>query len=144
VSSTAAEARPGYQGWRNYETWAVALWIDNEITNFHYWREIARNCQRDAPNTEQVKKGIWTPKEAAKFNLADQLKEKITEGHPVERAEHVRRLAKRRIQRSRLARNRRKHPSGTGVKLGGEEADAASHPRPLPDGEGGATKEKTT
>lgn len=83
MSSTAAEARPGYQGWRNYETWAVALWIDNEITAFRYWREIARNCRRAAPNTEQVKKGIWTPKEAAQFNLADQLKEEITEGHPL-------------------------------------------------------------
>jgi hypothetical protein len=82
-SGSQAEASSGYQGWRTYETWAVALWIDNEVTSFRYWREAARHCQREAPNTEQVKRGIWTPKEAARFNLADQLKEEITEGHPL-------------------------------------------------------------
>ena len=30
-----------YQGWTNYETWAVALWIDNEEGSYRYWRERA-------------------------------------------------------------------------------------------------------
>lgn len=33
----------GYQGWTNYETWAVALWIDNERSSYEYWREQAEH-----------------------------------------------------------------------------------------------------
>jgi hypothetical protein len=45
-ASAAAEARrvlagdrPNYQGWANYETWAVKLWMDNEEGTYNYWRE---------------------------------------------------------------------------------------------------------
>jgi hypothetical protein len=30
-----------YNGWTNYETWAVKLWIDNEQGTYEYWREAA-------------------------------------------------------------------------------------------------------
>ena len=29
----------GYNGWSNYETWNVKLWIDNEQGDYEYWRE---------------------------------------------------------------------------------------------------------
>jgi len=29
-----------YNGWTNYETWAVALWIDNEEGSYLYSREL--------------------------------------------------------------------------------------------------------
>ena len=32
-----------YNGWDNYETWAMALWIDNEEPSYRYWRETARD-----------------------------------------------------------------------------------------------------
>lgn len=35
-------------GWFNYETWAVALWMDNEEGAQSYWRERAREFQGDA------------------------------------------------------------------------------------------------
>jgi len=35
-----------YNGWTNYETWAVKLWIDNEEPSYSYWREQAENWQR--------------------------------------------------------------------------------------------------
>jgi len=28
-----------YNGWTNYETWAVKLWIDNEQSSQEYWTE---------------------------------------------------------------------------------------------------------
>lgn len=28
-----------YNGWSNYETWNVKLWIDNEEGSYDYWRE---------------------------------------------------------------------------------------------------------
>jgi hypothetical protein len=37
-----------YNGWSNYETWAVALWLDNEP----YYLDAALECVRDGEYTE--------------------------------------------------------------------------------------------
>jgi len=31
-----------YNGWTNYETWAVKLWMDNDRGSYEYWQERAR------------------------------------------------------------------------------------------------------
>lgn len=77
MTNKASSSSTGYHGWRNYETWAVALWLDNEPASYEYWREEARRCQREASTDQRVLDRIWTPKEAAMFNLADQLREEI-------------------------------------------------------------------
>jgi len=33
-----------YNGWTNYETWAVKLWIDNEQGSQEYWKEAAQTA----------------------------------------------------------------------------------------------------
>ena len=33
-----------YNGWTNYETWAVKLWMDNDEGSYHYWQEAAREA----------------------------------------------------------------------------------------------------
>lgn len=75
-----------YNGWTNYETWAVALWIDNERGSYDYWREEAKRHRKEAPICRQVAEQIWTPKQAARFNLADQLKEEMEDGSPIKEA----------------------------------------------------------
>lgn len=30
-----------YNGWTNYETWAVKLWMDNDEGEYNYWKEYA-------------------------------------------------------------------------------------------------------
>ncbi len=72
-----------YNGWTNFETWVVSLWLDNEKASYDYWREEANHHRREAPNCSQVIEGIWTAEEAAKINLAGELKEEITDGTPV-------------------------------------------------------------
>lgn len=75
-----------YNGWTNYETWVTALWLDNDEGSQSYWREIAGECKLAAPQASQVEEGIWTIEQAARFTLADRLKDEIGEGSPVQEA----------------------------------------------------------
>lgn len=34
-----------YNGWANYETWAVALWIDNDCGSYEYRLELSRSAE---------------------------------------------------------------------------------------------------
>lgn len=54
-----------YNGWRNYETWNIALWMDNEYTDYKYWQaRAADHLTAEAMNERQ-----------AAYNLADEMKE---------------------------------------------------------------------
>ena len=75
-----------YNGWTNYETWAVALWINNEQASYHYWRNEARRHRQQASDCQQVAEGFWTPESAAQYGLADQLKDEFEENAPIEDA----------------------------------------------------------
>ena len=69
-----------YQGWQNYPTWCIHLWISNEEGLYRAWRDEARTCREDAP-------GHWRPsglsgsdpvrelKFATIVDLADKLKD---------------------------------------------------------------------
>jgi len=39
-----------YNGWYNYETWVVNLWMDNDEGSYTYWRETAIHALEDADN----------------------------------------------------------------------------------------------
>jgi hypothetical protein len=38
----------GYNGWKNYETWAMALWIDNDQGSYTYARELMDGAEPNA------------------------------------------------------------------------------------------------
>lgn len=67
-----------YQRWSNYPTWCVKLWLDNDETAYNHWQTAAQYQKEQAPNRQQVKDGIWTVNEAARYELANQLKDVIT------------------------------------------------------------------
>ena len=61
MSGVERENPKGYNGWSNYETWAVALWIGNEQSNYQYWeQEQAEECYRDAVK-EQLGEWVFGP-----------------------------------------------------------------------------------
>ena len=64
----------GYNGWKNYETWAVALWIDNEEWSQERAQEIARDARREGPAHVNVRSGIWDAARAEVYILSDEIK----------------------------------------------------------------------
>ena len=75
-----------YNGWTNYETWCVALWLDNDETSYRYWSLVAEQTRDDAQRCQQVKEKVWTTEQATRFNLADAIKSEITERSPTQDA----------------------------------------------------------
>jgi len=60
-----------YNGWTNYETWVVNLWMDNDEGTYDYWREVAQEVSNDL---EEPTNGL-TKMDEAVYILADRLKD---------------------------------------------------------------------
>ncbi|SRR5258706_14736974 len=66
-----------YNGWTNYETWVVNLWLDNEEGTQSYWAERAEEVFRTS-DADQYN----TKTERAVSDLADELKREHEENTP--------------------------------------------------------------
>lgn len=63
-------------GWTNYETWNVALWVGKEEGSYSYWRERTQ-AAFDASDGD---------KESAACDLASELKDWVDENCPITEA----------------------------------------------------------
>ena len=72
-----------YNGWTNYETWNCKLWIDNEEGSYHYWREQADECYRqakgDASDDETAEEVSLTATDSLAQSLQDYFGEQQSE-----------------------------------------------------------------
>ena len=81
-----ADSSTTYQGWENYATWCVDLWLRNDSGSYHYWRDRTRSTVRGAWSMDNVINGLWTESEAARISLAEQLKEATHDESPLQEA----------------------------------------------------------
>ena len=68
----------GYNGWSNYETWNVALWIDNDEGSYNYWWERSREILESDLSDDfapRERKAVWL--------LADEIKATIEDMSPL-------------------------------------------------------------
>ncbi len=66
-----------YNGWTNYETWNVNLWLDNEEGTQYLQREWIKRAKQ-TPKTE-----VLTRAETTRFILADLVKVFIEDANPL-------------------------------------------------------------
>lgn len=68
-----------YNGWFNYETWCVNLWLTNEEGTYDFWHDNAKHVFRQATIKHE---SYLSVSEQARFDLSKLLKEQIEESQP--------------------------------------------------------------
>ena len=74
---------PDCNGWSNYETWAVNLWLTDDEARLHRCRALANEANTLGFCCAQVLDKTWAPEEARIFLLADRLKELVEKHNPL-------------------------------------------------------------
>jgi len=68
-----------YNGWKNYETWAVNLELSNEENSYSYWVSVAADQMRRA---RMFPSDTFTVSQDARYELARILKDEVVDAAP--------------------------------------------------------------
>jgi hypothetical protein len=68
-----------YNGWTNYETWNVNLWLGNVEPSYLYWEETAAKVWDESEWLGEV----FSKSEDARYKLSNRLKGEITGDSPL-------------------------------------------------------------
>ena len=77
-----------YNGWKNYETWSVHLWLTSDQGTRQYWVEEIKEIQSGIHEHENVISGVWTAAQATRCVTSDRIKRALEDFHPY-RGEHL-------------------------------------------------------
>lgn len=72
-----------YNGWKNYETWSAATWIEGYPGSSTYWKNQARECWQKAPTSRWVKEMNASVRDAAVVGLGLRLRNEIQVSEPL-------------------------------------------------------------
>ncbi len=72
------ESESSYNGWTNYETWVVNLWLTNDEDTYNRCRSLAQQCMEEA-----VADAVLSRKERACYQLSIELKEMLEDDNPL-------------------------------------------------------------
>jgi len=67
-----------YNGWTNYATWNMKLWMDNEESSYRFWVAEARQVWQDAEATEG-----FTREQNATYTLMKQMEQYYADENPL-------------------------------------------------------------
>jgi len=76
VQTQGATKDTTYNGWKNYQTWGVKLWLDND--------EGSQEMQREALAQAKMEKlhEYWNREQTTRYTLADILKDTVQDMMP--------------------------------------------------------------
>ena len=68
-------ADESYNGWKNYPTWCVNLWLSNDEPLYREALERTRETTENPPHTSEY----WNGEQTKRYNVADMLKDWVGE-----------------------------------------------------------------
>lgn len=73
-----------YQGWSNYETWAVALMLDNDRAEYEFVMSLVEDCLEMGNSNKETETLEEFLHSDCEINLADTLRDYIEDNNPLE------------------------------------------------------------
>ena len=73
--TTETEQPETYNGWKNYPTWAVNLWLSNDEPLYREALERTSDTIENPPHLSEY----WDEEQTARYNVADMLKDWMEE-----------------------------------------------------------------
>lgn len=72
----------GYNGWPNYETWCMALWIDNDLGNYNYARELVHEETVGMDMASEERHVVTCRSADALMGWQEEVKDALTDDQP--------------------------------------------------------------
>ncbi len=69
----------GYNGWKNYETWAVGMYLDGNYDGPATYYETIERVKYELEHVDHPTSEYWTVEQSKRFGVADILKDWVEE-----------------------------------------------------------------